>query len=228
MLDNSLYRVGQTLLSGTPLEELGWRLYARLRSYRETGSVSGVGTYEVQPYPDLDPYPLVMDRLHCRIVGGEFEPEVFETPFEYGDSDTTYGEVGARWGIFSFALSPRVDRVRAFERDPHLVYLLSQSRTENDAENVGIVGADLSAAQSLDAYGPPSDVVTVDIEGGEYDVLPASTATLAAGPVWIVEAHQFDGLTGDPADLVALFEEYDYTVDRVEEDGPRCRLVAVP
>jgi hypothetical protein len=44
MLDNSLYRVGQTLLSGTPLEELGWRLYARLRSYRETGSLSGVGT----------------------------------------------------------------------------------------------------------------------------------------------------------------------------------------
>lgn len=228
MFDNALYHAGEKLLSGTRFEQLGAKIYSTVFGVIKTGSLRGVGTYEVQPTERIDPFPLVMDRPHRRILGGDFEPDVFETLFEHIDSETTYWEVGARWGTFSFALSPHISKAFAFERDPHRVHLLSKSRVENNAENVSIIGADLSENNSLDTYGSPPEIITIDIEGGEYDVLPASVETLAAEPIWIVEAHQYDHITGTPTDLVELFRCHDYNVERFEEDGPRCRLVAKP
>lgn len=229
MFDSTLYRLGEKYFSGTPIEELGWEVYSRLYGFRVTGSFSGVGTYKVRPHPHLEPYPLVMDRPHRRILNADFEPRVFETLFKYVGKDTRYWEVGARWGTFSFAMAKRANRVVAFERDPHFTYLLSKSRNKNEAKNVAIIHTNLSENNSLDSYGPHPDVVTVDIEGSEYSVLPASEETLAAHPVWVVEAHLFEEIDGTPDELVTLFESYNYEVGRSEEEeGSRCRLIAVP
>lgn len=68
--------------------------------------------------------------------------------------------------------------------------------------------------------GPP-DVVTIDVEGGEYAVLTGAARTLAAGPVVYVSVHSPDVCAEngfDPADILATMFDAGYRGVMLDDD----------
>lgn len=169
------------------------------------------------------PFELSMQRPHHRILRGDFEPWTQQALIDHTSGDQTFWEVGARWGVLSLWLlaAGRISHASLFEADPDRVAHCARSICHNDlADRAHLHQARLGPELTLDEFGPAPDLLTVDLEGAEADLIPASHDTLAGMPTWIVEQHEHEGGLRD------TFEAFGYDVTQLHADAEREWLLA--
>lgn len=205
-----------TLASYRVLDTLARRRQPTLRD------VCYSGRYRIKhQHDEVDPYFLRFDfdsphRRHR--IDGEYEPAVAEALVDVCDPDTTYWEVGAAWGYHSMALAPEINQAVCFEPDFERLSRLVKSVDDNGYANVKPVA---EAVESLDDYSSrycPPDVLLMDIDGGEFDVIPNSPNVLESGCTWIVEVHHDHG---NPQELESLFKAYGYELNQISQRQKR-------
>lgn len=193
---------GSDVISGRWVR--GSFLPRRPSCYRINPSVDGLGTF-------LFWFNCYSPHLRRRI-DGQYEIQVMEKLVSVVGPETVFWEVGAAWGYHSLLVAEMADSVVGFEPITLRADLMKRSVAENGYENITVHN---DKVENLDQFweGPKPDVVLVDIDGGEFSLLPASEDLLSHGPIWIVELHDNNGT------IENLFRDHGYDVERFNERG---------
>lgn len=180
---------------------------------------------KVEQLPEFEFY-FNFNSPHRRArILGDYEVPVARALAEQLDEDTQLWEVGAAWGYHTLAAAGIAEHVVAFEPDDDRRELLSLSRDVNQFDNISTVTQHVDSLDNyIEDYGVPN-VIFVDIDGWEYEVIPASKELLSADCIWIVELHHNvdvpPGKNKNPGDIEELFKQYGYEVERIYERGSR-------
>lgn len=177
--------------------------------------------------PGVDSFDFLFrfDSPHRRErIDGIYERAVADELVARCDDETVLYEVGAGWGYHTLSVAPIIDQAVGFDPDSERTRRFRGSVSESGFENVDVVESRVDCLDDhLSEFGTP-DVVLVDIDGGEYDVLPASERLLESGCVWIVELHHDAPAVSEgeqPAAIEEMFRKNGYRVERIREHYQR-------
>lgn len=123
---------------------------------------------------------------------------------DVGAADGYYVVGALRSGLF--------DRAVCFEMDPYGRDIIGLQADANEVGGrisiLGEASADfLSQARTVNPFVNSEAVMLIDIEGGEFDLLPEHVIEEMEGMILIIEVHDFDGHT--PEDVSALMARLD-------------------
>jgi precorrin-6B methylase 2 len=174
--------------------------------------------HTLEDIPDLE-FWYEFDSPHVRHrILGNYEVEVAEELMEIMKEESVFWEVGAAWGYHSLSIADLADEIVAFDPDQRRTDLLRKSCKDNGINNISIVSEDVSSLDDyLDKY-PLPDVVLMDIEGGEYEVIPSSSALLKNGCIWIIEVHHnAESQDCSVDDIKSVFDDHGYDIETIRE-----------
>lgn len=204
-----------------------YRIIDWIRGRRASLTMRNQARYYISPtveqLPDFEFYfNFNSPHLHRRILG-EYEAPVARALANQLDESSQLWEIGAAWGYHSLAVAGIADRVVAFEPDDERRKLHRLSCNVNEFDNISVLADHVESLDNyLDTYGVP-DVVLIDIDGWEYDVIPASPELLSTGCTWIVELHhdiEVPPAQGrETSEIEELFRQNGYEVERIQERG---------
>lgn len=236
------------LLEGTKFFPLAKRAYKRyeakkryLHSFRLSGRLfNQSGYYKVDPSDSrIEPFyiwlPDAKSYYRQKCITGTVEEPVISKIYDLIGEDTTFWDIGANFGYFSFSCANIVEEVRSFEADKDRVEIIQKGIEKNGLTNIDVTQGYVGDEILLDDFDPP-DVILLDTEGWEYEILKTSPKILRSDPTWIVELHSTSKVTDDgsplpptlnPEGVIEMFNQHDYKVDTlVEHNEERRHIIA--
>lgn len=223
-----VYQLGKEVIQGTPLENVSYSAFRYLNGVANNKSLRNEGIYNISPpVAQFGDFKMYLPYPDVDLLRGVYEVEILEEVVGRVTPNTTFWEVGARWGYFSLSAASVADDVRAFEALSGRADRVRKSVEANGYDNMsvtdGVVGEDVH----LEEY-PPADLITMDIEGYEYPVLQSELASLDHRPTWIVELHDFtavdhkpEEVSHDPAKVEELFCSEGYELEYLSRRADR-------
>lgn len=181
------------------------------------------GDPEIPVTTPLGSITMFVDRewpLLGKTASGEpYEPNLMAELKSTLDSDMTFYNIGARWGIFSlFATKAGVtpSNIHNFEAGAKEYYLLERNHSGMNTNLVHryVDSSDGIDRITLDTYTDERatpDVIKIDVEGAEYKVLEGANNVLdSSHPKLYVEVHPEYIKEGSVEDLFQLLERNGY------------------